>query len=212
MQGGKVQRYLKSVKYGFYVITHPFDGFWDLKREQRGTLAGALTFAVLTVLLLVLQKQGTAFLFNMNRLEEVDMMVDIVTVGLLFVLWCVSNWCLTSLMDGEGKMRDIAIFTGYSLLPMLIIQFPLILVSHVITAEEGTFYYVFTVISYIWTVALLLFGMMVTHQYTMKKTLLTTVLTLVGMAVIMFVALLFFSVIQQFLTFVVTAYKEVRFR
>lgn len=212
MQGGKVQRYLKSVKYGFYVITHPFDGFWDLKREHRGTLAGALTFAVLTVLLLVIQKQGTAFLFNMNRLEEVDMMVDIVTVGLLFVLWCVSNWCLTSLMDGEGKMRDIAIFTGYSLLPVLIIQFPLILVSHVITAEEGTFYYVFTVISYIWTVALLLFGMMVTHQYTMKKTLLTAVLTLVGMAIIMFVALLFFSVIQQFLTFVVTAYKEVRFR
>ena len=212
MQGGKFQKYLKSVKYGFYVITHPFDGFWDLKREQRGTLAGALTFTVLTVLMLVLQKQGTAFLFNMNRLEEVDMMVDIVTVTLLFVLWCVSNWCLTSLMDGEGKMRDIAIFTGYSLLPLLIIQFPLILFSHMITAEEGTFYYVFSVISYIWTVALLLLGMMVTHQYSMKKTLLTTGLTLVGMAIILFVALLFFSVIQQFLTFVVTAYKEIRFR
>lgn len=207
-----MQKYLKSMGYGFYVITHPFDGFWDLKREKRGTLSAALTFAALTVLMLVVRKQGTAFLFNMNRLEDVDMMVDIVTVGLLFLLWCVSNWCLTSLMDGEGKMRDIAIFTGYSLLPLLIIQFPLVLLSHVITAEEGTFYYVFTVISYLWTIMLLLLGMMITHQYSMKKTLVTTVLTLVGMAIIMFIGLLFFSVIQQFLTFVVTAYKEIRFR
>lgn len=207
-----MQRYLKSMGYGFHVITHPFDGFWDLKRESRGTLSAALTFAVLTVLMLVMQKQGTAFLFNRNRLEEVDMMVDIVTVGMLFILWCVSNWCLTSLMDGEGKIRDIAIFTGYSLLPLLIIQFPLILVSHVITAEEGTFYYVLSVFSYIWTIALLVLGMMITHQYSMKKTLATTVLTLLGMAIILFIGLLFFSVIQQFLTFIVTAYKEIRFR
>lgn len=207
-----MQRYLKSLGYGFHVITHPFDGFWDLKREHRGTLSAALTFAVLTVLMLVMQKQGTAFLFNMNRLEEVDMMVDIVTVGLLFILWCVSNWCLTSLMDGEGKMRDIAIFTGYSLLPLLLIQFPLILVSHVITAEEGTFYYVFSVFSYLWTIALLVLGTMITHQYSMKKTLATTLLTLLGMAIILFIGLLFFSVIQQFLTFIVTAYKEIRFR
>lgn len=207
-----MQKYLKSMAYGFHVITHPFDGFWDLKREKRGTLAAAVTFAVLTVLMLVVRKQGTAFLFNMNRLEDVDMMVDIVTVGLLFILWCVANWCLTSLMDGEGKMQDIAIFTGYSLLPLLIIQFPLVVVSHMITAEEGTFYYVFTVISYLWTIALLLLGMMITHQYSMKKTLVTTVLTLVGMAIILFIALLFFSVIQQFLTFIVTAYKEIRFR
>lgn len=207
-----MQKYLKSMAYGFHVITHPFDGFWDLKREKRGTLAAAVTFAVLTVLMLVVRKQGTAFLFNMNRLEDVDMMVDIITVGMLFILWCVANWCLTSLMDGEGKMQDIAIFTGYSLLPMLIIQFPLVVVSHMITAEEGTFYYVFTVISYLWTIALLVLGMMITHQYSMKKTLVTTVLTLVGMAIILFIALLFFSVIQQFLTFIVTAYKEIRFR
>ena len=205
-------KYLKSLKYGFHVMAHPFDGFWDLKREHRGTLAGALTFVVLTVLMLVIQKQNTAFLFNMNRLEQIDVLVDIITVGLLFVLWCVSNWCLTSLMDGEGKMRDIAIFTGYSLLPLLLIQFPLIGLSHVITTEEGTFYYVFTVISYIWTAALLLFGMMVTHQYSMKKTILTTILTLVGMAIITFIGLLFFSVLQQIVTFIVTVYKEIRYR
>lgn len=207
-----MQKYLSSLKYGFHVIIHPFDGFWDLKREHKGTLSAAVTYIVLTILMLVVQEQNTAFLFNKNRLDQIDVLVDIITVGLLFVLWCVSNWCLTSLMDGEGKMRDIAIFTGYALLPLLLIQFPLIGVSHLITVEEGTFYYVFTAISYIWTAALLLFGMMVTHQYSMKKTILTTVLTIVGMGILMFIGLLFFSVIQQMVTFAVTIYKEIRFR
>ena len=70
----------------------------------------------------------------------------------------------------------------------------------------------FSVFSYLWTIALLVLGMMITHQYSMKKTLATTLLTLLGMAIILFIGLLFFSVIQQFLTFIVTAYKEIRFR
>ena len=194
-------QYLRTLKYGFYVIFHPFDGFWDLKKEHRGSVAASFTFIVLTIFMLVVQKQNTAFLFNMNRLETIDV-----------ILWCVSNWCLTSLMDGEGKMRDIIIFTGYSLVPLWLIQFPLIGMSHMITAEEGTFYYVFTTISYLWTGALLLAGMMVTHQYSVKKTLFTTLLTIIGMAILLFIGLLFFSVIQQIATFVMTIYKEVRFR
>ena len=140
-------QYLRTLKYGFHVIFHPFDGFWELKKEQRGSIGAAFTFIVLTIFMLVVQKQNTAFLFNTNRLDTIDVMVDIVTVGLMCILWCISNWCLTSLMDGEGKMRDIIIFTGYSLVPLWLIQIPLVCMSHLIKAEEGTFYYVFSTIS-----------------------------------------------------------------
>ncbi|WP_051226823.1 YIP1 family protein [Butyrivibrio sp. MC2013] len=207
-----MQKYLDSLLFGFHVIFHPFDGFWDLKREKRGTLKAALTFIVLTICMYTIEKQNTGFLFNTNRLEEVNVFVDIITVGLMFVLWCVSNWCLTSLMDGEGRMRDIAIYTAYAVIPLLIIQFPLVGVSHFITLEEGTFYYVFRNISYIWALALLLAGMSQTHQYSMKKTLFTTLLTLLGMMIITFIALLFFSVLNQIFVFVLSVYKEIRFR
>ena len=82
-------QYLRTLKYGFYVIFHPFDGFWDLKKEHRGSVAASFTFIVLTIFMLVVQKQNTAFLFNMNRLETIDVMVDIVSVGLMCILWCV---------------------------------------------------------------------------------------------------------------------------
>ena len=205
-------QYLNSLKYSLYVITHPVDGFWDLKREKRGSLSAAATILVLVILTSIIKKQNTSFLFNFNRLDELNVVVDIVTVFLVYILWCVANWCLTSLMDGEGKMTDIMIATAYALVPVVLINLPLVPVSHVITAEEGTFYTVFTVISYLWAGMLLIFGTMVTHQYSMKKTILTMICTVVGMAIILFIGLLFFSVIQRTITFIATIYQELRFR
>ncbi len=204
-------RYVKELKYGFHVIFHPFNGFWELKREHRGSLAAALTFVGIFIMLTTFEKQTTGFLFNSVRLKDVNVMIDILTVTMVYVLWCVANWCLTSLMDGEGKMKDIFIAMGYAVLPMILIRLPLIAVSLGITAEEGTFYYVLSYLSYIWTGLLVFFGTMVTHQYSFKKTVLTCVLTVLGMAIIMFIGLLFFSVIQQMITFFTTIYKEIRF-
>ncbi|MCR5585331.1 MAG: YIP1 family protein [Lachnospiraceae bacterium] len=204
-------RYVKELKYGFHVIFHPFSGFWELKREHRGSLAAALTFVGIFIMLTTFEKQTTGFLFNSVRLKDVNVVVDILTVTLIYVLWCVANWCLTSLMDGEGNMKDIFIAMGYAVLPMILIRLPMIALSLGLTAEEGTFYYVFSYLSYIWTGLLVFFGTMVTHQYSFKKTVLTCVLTVLGMAIIMFIGLLFFSVIQQMITFFTTIYKEIRF-
>ena len=204
-------RYVKELKYGFHILFHPFDGFWQLKREHKGSLAAALTFVGIVIMLTTFEKQTTGFLFNAVRLKDVNVVVDILTVTMIYVLWCVANWCLTSLMDGEGNMKDIFIEMGYALLPMILIRLPMIALSLGITAEEGTFYYVLNSVSYIWTGILVFFGTMVTHQYSFKKTVLTCICTVVGLGIIMFIGLLFFSVIQQMITFFTTIYKEIRF-
>ena len=204
-------RYVKEIKYGLHVIFHPFDGFWDLKKERRGSLAAALTFVVVVIMLMTFEKQTTGFLFNTVRLKDVNVVVDVLTVTMIYVLWCVANWCLTSLMDGEGTMKDIFIAMGYALIPLILVRIPMIILSLGITAEEGTFYYVLDVFSYIWTGILVFFGTMITHQYSFRKTVLTCILTVVGMGIIMFIGLLFFNVIQQMITFFTTIYKELRF-
>ena len=204
-------RYVREIKYGLHVIFHPFDGFWDLKKERRGSLAAALTFVAIVIMLSTFEKQTTGFLFNSVRLKDVNVVVDILTVTMVYVLWCVANWCLTSLMDGEGTMKDIFTAMGYALVPMILVRIPMIILSLGITIEEGTFYYVLNAFSYIWTGILVFFGTMITHQYSFKKTVLTCICTVVGMGIIMFIGLLFFNVIQQMITFFTTIYKEIRF-
>ena len=106
--------YFETLKYVFHVIFHPFDGFWDLKHEKKGSVPAALTFVALTIITLAIEKQDTAFLFNKNKLSELNVLVDIITVALVFILWCVANWCTTSLMDGKGKMVEIVTAIGYA--------------------------------------------------------------------------------------------------
>lgn len=204
--------YVKTIKYVFHVIFHPFDGFWDLKFEKKGSIYAAISFVILTIATLTIEKQNTGFLFNQNRLSELNVIVDIITVLLLYVLWCVANWCTTSLMDGKGRMIDILIAVGYSTFPIILIRLPLVLFSHMITSNEGSFYYVFGTISYLWFIFLLFIGTMITHQYSVSKTIVTCIITVVGMGIIMFIGLLFFNVIQEMITFVTTIYKELRFR
>lgn len=205
-------QHLNSLKYSLHVIFHPFDGFWDLKREKRGSIIASLIIVLLTICTYSIGRQNTAFLFNFYRLEYLNVIVDIITVLLLYVLWCVSNWCLTSLMDGEGTFIEIANATAYSLVPLILINLPLVALSYMITADEGAFYTTLQLVSFIWAGGLLLISTMITHQYSMKKTILTIICTLVGMAIILFIGLLFISVIQQIINFVLVIYKELRFR
>lgn len=204
--------YGKTLKYVFHLIFHPLDGFWDLKHEKRGSLPAAFTFVALAMVTITLEKQNTAFLFNPNRLSELNAVVDVITVLLLYVLWCVANWCTTSLMDGKGKMKDIFMYVGYSLAPLPLIRIPMVAFSYIITADEGTFYTIFNTVSILWAAWLLFMGTMTIHQYSVKKTVATCIITVLGMGIIMFIGLLFFSVINQMIDFVATIYQEIRFR
>lgn len=204
--------YLSTLRYCLHVIFRPFDGFWDLKREKRGSISAALTITFGVIIVYILQRQYTAFLFNTNNVKELNIILEIVSVLLPFVLWCIANWCLTTLADGEGTFKDIVIATSYALTPIILIQAPLIILSYVFNLDEGAFYYFFTTVSLIWSAGLLIIGTMITHDYSMKKTLLTIVGILISMAVMIFIGLLFSSVIQQIVGFFYVLYKEFAFR
>ncbi|MBR5356190.1 MAG: YIP1 family protein [Lachnospiraceae bacterium] len=204
--------YFETLKYVFHVIFHPFDGFWDLKHEKKGSVAAALTFVVLTIITLAIEKQETAFLFNKNKLSELNVLVDIITVALVFILWCVANWCTTSLMDGKGKMVEIVTAIGYAVFPIPLIRLPLVFFSHLVTMDEGAFIKVFGIVSLIWAGMLVFFATSVIHEYSIKKTVVTVLITILGMGILMFIGLLFFNVIEQMINFVLTIYKEIRFR
>jgi len=193
---------LKALRYTFYLIFHPFDGFWDLKHEKRGNLDAAIVIVFLLSITYILRRQLTGFIFNEVKLLELNIFLEIISVILPFLLWCIANWCLTTLMDGEGSFRDIVITSAYALTPIIIIYLPLIPFSNIITVEEGAFYHFFSSLAIAWSAALMIIGTSVVHQYSMRKTILTCICIVIGMGIIIFIALLFFNLIQQMYSFV----------
>ena len=118
----KLKNFGKDLKYAFHVITHPLDGFWDLKHEKRGRGYIAVLFLVLYVLTDILNKQFNNYTFNELKVfpEQINIVGTFVSTALIVVVWVAANWGLTTLFDGEGSMRDVFLYTGYSMLPLVL--------------------------------------------------------------------------------------------
>ena len=127
-------------------------------------------------------------------------------------LWCVGNWGLTTLFEGKGKLSQIYMGTAYALTPYPLIQIPMILFSNVVTAEEGAFYTFAIALSVFWAGCLILCAMMEIHEYSMMKTVLFVVASIFAMLVMVFILLLFFSMISQGVSYFVSLVKELMFR
>ena len=205
-------RVMREMRYGSYAMFHPFDGYWDIKREKRGSIASAAIFFVLFALIYMIRAQYSGYLFSSKPSDQVNVWFELARMMIPILLWCVSNWCFTTLMEGEGSLKDIFIATGFALKPYIYLSIPLFIMSHVLTSEEAVFYTVLNTISIIWVVALLFFGMMMTHDYSLGKALLTLLLTLVGICLILFISLLLVNLVQEVFAFGFNLYKEILFR
>ena len=128
------------------------------------------------------------------------------------MLWIIANWCLTTLFEGEGTFADVFTATCYALTPLPIIIFPATLISNVLVAEEGDLVTMAITIGFIWAGLLLFFGMMTTHGYSFSKNIVTVLGTIVGMIFIMFVAVLFTTLLSKMFTFVYGIVDEIQYR
>ena len=119
-----------------------------------------------------------------------------------FLLFCVCNWCVTSLIGGEGSFRDITMAAAYSLTPLVVLLPLATLLSHVLTQEEQDFYIVFVVLAGLWTVLLLICSNKQIHNYSMGRALGILLLTVLVMLIVVFLLVLAFVLVQQFVSFV----------
>lgn len=205
-------KYLRELRYSFYTIFHPFKGFWDIKYEKKGSIAASLTFFACYVLTAILREQFTGYIFNSNYPNMANVFKIILQSVILFFLWCLSNWCLTTLMDGEGNLRDITTAVGYSLVPIIFGNILITVISNGMTIEEEMFITYIDSIAVLWTGMLLVFGTLVVHQYSLLKTIFTSILTIVVMMILVFIGLLCISLIQQLIDFFDSIYKEIVYR
>ena len=194
------------------MITHPFDGFWDLIHEKKGTIAAANTFLILFLLIRVLKLIATNFQFISAPIQHINIFEEMGSLLLPFIVLCVANWAMTTLFEGKGRFRDIYMAMCYALVPYILIQLPMILVSNMLTYEEGSIYSVMLSFSVIWCAFLAFIGLMEIHDYSPGKTFIFVIVTIVGASVILFLMLVFFSLLSDAVSFFVSFYREIIFR
>ncbi len=208
----KWSRYWESMRYALHVIFHPFDGFWDLSHERRGTVAAATTFLFLFLATRIVSLFLTNFQFINAPVQWINVFEQAFSLLLPFLILCVANWSLTTLFDGKGRFKDVYCAMCYALVPYILIQLPLVLISNMIAFDEAAFYTVLAGLSIVWTVLLIFVGLQQVHDYGPGKTFLFIIATVLGALIIIFLILVFFSLLSDAIAFFVSLYREIAFR
>ena len=197
--------------YANHLIVHPFDGFWDLKHEYRGSVRASFVWLALAVLTFYYQSVGTGYVFN-PRQNYSTILIQLSAVLVPVLLWSISNWCLTTLFDGEGSFKDIFVATCYALVPIPILIIPSVIISNFALASEATIINLLVSIAFVWAGLLIFFGTMVTHDYSFGKNVITCLGTIVGMGVIMFIGILFSTLLAKIVSFISSIVIEITYR
>lgn len=208
---GKKKTFGEELAYGFHVIFHPFDGFWDLKHEKRGSVRASLVYIAVTILAFFYQSIGSGYLLNPEGTYG-SVMTQALGVLVPLFLFILANWCLTTLFEGEGSFKDIFIACSYSLLPLPIIIIPVTIYSNFCISTEVSILNFLTTIAFIWLGLLIVFGTQVTHDYSMGKNIITICGTAIAMVFIMFIAILFSTLVSQMVSLVTNIVTEIQFR
>ena len=202
----------KNFKLAYDTMWHPTDNFWNIRFEKRGSVIAAAMFMVIYFLVTLFDRQMKAFLFNSAYGTPMNIGFQIAVVAVPIALLVIANWSITTLLDGKGNMRDIFCVVGYSLLPLIMITPVLAVATQFLSLDEAAYVTLIQGIAFLWTFALIVIGIKEVHQYTWFKTIITLILTVVAVAVILFICLLFFSLLQEIFGFGHSIAKEISMR
>jgi hypothetical protein len=169
-------------------------------------------FVIAWFLLSVLQFFGTGFIFNDKRVDDFNLFITMAATIGLYVLFVIANWAICTLVEGKGTLPEIMTTTSYALVPYLVSVLVNVILSNFFALDEGSFMNIITYIGLAWTAMVLFVGLSAIHEYSVGKTVVALLLTVFGMAVILFLIILFYTLVTQTISFVVSIVQEVSLR
>ena len=195
-----------------HVVFHPSEGFEDLRWKKGGTLKYTAIIIAALFIALIAWDRWCGFQFRPLPDALFSVVPYIMRSVVYFAAWVLGNWAVCTLLDGEGTMKNIAIYSSYALIPYIVQIFVQVILSHVLVRAEGVFFDTVYYVGIIWTVLLLFNAVKAVHQYTFTKTIVAIVLTLCAMLIILFLAVLFLSLFQKVYVFFYSLYTEILYR
>lgn len=208
--GGSAYGRLES-KYvlPLYTLAHPTDGFTQFKTRKIHSYRVAGLILIIWFFIKTLEFFCRGYIFNANNPLDYNVLIVLFQTAGLYVLFVVSNWAICTLFNGSGSFKEIVSVVAYSLVPMLIGSTINILLSNVLTHEEAVFTGLISSLCMLWSLILLLCGLHSIHEYSFSATIGSLLITIVGMAIIAFIAVMFFTLLQQTVNFFRSIFLEI---
>lgn len=197
----------------FRFIKQPSDSFYYIKKDLRGSLRFALLIYAWVIIVRVLSLYLTGYTFN-SYVSPSDIRVEneILYTVLAIFLWNAANYLVSTISDGEGRIRDVVIGTAYSLFPYVLMALPIALISNVLTLNESFIYSFSLNIMWFWIGMMLFIMVKEIHNYSFAETVKNVLVTLFTIALFVLTGYILYVLFNQLFEFVSAILQELRLR
>ena len=183
--------------YPFYILKHPRDGFLELRANKKGSTTVVLITVLLWLFVELFYRSVTDYDMNQFNTADMSLLRTAVVTIIMFVMVCLSNWCICTLIEGKGKLKDICVVAANALVPYIIVRFLTTVLSWVLAGDEQVFLTYAVVVSEIWAAIIAFSGLQEMHEYTFVKTIWSIFLTIVCLIIMFFNALMLLILFEQ---------------
>lgn len=204
---------MKSLKLAAVTMFHPLVAFRFMKRDRTKF---NYTPIVVILLLMIFTKIFSIFVTHYplatvnTRNANVVMECAIMIVPVLS--WVIASYAMTTILSGEVMFRECLLACCYSLLPYIIIQIPLSVLSNVMEESQAGYYNSISNFALLFVLLLLFLNLKEMNNYTMAKTFGIILLSLFTMVLLWASISLVFALSMRFIGFVSEVVTEISFR
>jgi hypothetical protein len=194
-------------------VRHPVDSFYYIKASQRGSLRFALLIYLWVIAVHVSSLYLISFPFNPYAYPgQIKVENEIALLLALFGLWNTANYLVSTISDGEGRVRDVVIGSAYSFVPYALFMPAVIAVSNVLTLNEVFLVSFSQQVILVWTGLMLFIMVREIHNYTISETTSNVLKTLFTMAMLALTAYILSLLFGQLFDFVSAVWQEIGLR
>ena len=129
----------KQIRLMFRTLIHPVLTFDEIKEKKQGSLIICGVLTALFYVTAVIQVLCGGFLFTQYDPTSFNSVWVLIRSAGLVVLWIISNWMISTLMQGKGTLKEICIVTCYSLSPIIIERFLRLILTNILLPSEAMF-------------------------------------------------------------------------
>jgi hypothetical protein len=200
---------VRDVLFVFAFLKHPIDSFYDLKKGRRGSMKGALLIYAIFFAIFIWYLLGKGFIYQMLAIEDIDMQSVVIGFFSIIFLSILCNYLVSSINDGEGSFSQLIKMVAYSLGPVMIIYVMVIGLSYILTFNEMFLLETLQQGAILWTGVNLYLGVQETHNYTVRESVKSILLTIVFILIIAVILLIVIIMTEQVTMFFEAIIKEV---
>jgi hypothetical protein len=194
------------------VAFHPYDFFEDIQQQGKIKWTQGFVLILMVFVAKMLATYLTSYTYQTKEPYQISAFHEFIWIIVPWLTLCISNWAVSTILDGEGKFKELLVGSAFALVPYIVLVIPISLFSRLLSFDEKSIYSFLTMGTILWAAWLILLGMKILHDFEIVKLIWIVLITIAGILIIWFVAILMFGLMNQFYNFFADILKELRMR